>query len=200
MKRNVLFAALILPLCACRSNESDDRALESQSPYPSAETRSTNPLPTATSITAAERSFAEQALRGGQFEVESSRLALGKASSETVRDFANMMILDHGQANQDLERLARKKGIYTSTMLDAEHQAKLEELRLLDGPAFDQRFQRMQIEAHDAAIVLFEKASRECHDADLRQFAVRTLPTLQKHRSHLDDVVVATSEGTSGGR
>jgi putative membrane protein len=188
MNRCAFIAVFALSLCACRSHDrSDERRSESPSSGMS--------QPSSASLTSAERNFAEKALRGGQFEVETSRLALQKASSGQLRDFANMMITDHGQANRDLESLARRKGIYAPTTLDAEHQAKLDELRRLDGPQFDEEYRKMQIEAHDAAIQLFERASQECRDTDLRTFASQTLPTLQKHRSHLDEVSVATSAG-----
>ena len=199
MNRSVLFAALVLPLCACRSHDRGEDVYDPQSRDMSNPSQSTTYQPPAANLTASERSFAETALRGGQFEVEASRLALAKASSGMVRDFANLMITEHGQANRELENLARKKGIYTSTMLDPEHQAKLEDLRRLDGPEFDRRYQQMQIEAHDQAIALFERTSRECRDADLRTFATRLLPVLQRHRDHLDDVAVATSRTGLGG-
>ena len=191
MHRSAFLAALLLSLCACRSHDrSDEGRSESSS---SASTGMSQPSSAA--LGEGERTFAENALRGGQFEVEASRLALQKAASGQVRDFANMMITDHGQANRDLENLARKKGIYPPTTLDAEHQSKLDDLRRLDGPEFDEEYRKLQIEAHDAAIQLFERASRECRDKDLRDFASSTLPKLQKHRSHLDDVSVATSAG-----
>jgi putative membrane protein len=200
MNRSVL-TFLALSLCvACRSqDQSSDHASQQQqqaqmsrqkeSPDPST-SKNTDPKVMATSATLAgdDKTFAQKAIAGGRFEVESSRVALDKASSGKIRDFANMMIADHGQANQELENLAQKKGLSVPTTLSADMQAKLDELRRLDGSAFDTRYREMQIDAHDDAIRLFRKASTDAQDQDLRAFATKTLPTLQKHRDRLDEI------------
>ena len=203
-----VIAFLALSLCACRSQDrnSDHTSQQQQaqmsrrkeSPEPST-SKDTDPKVMATSATLAgdDKTFAQKALAGGRFEIESSRIALDKASSGKIRDFANMMIADHGQANQELENLARKKGLSIPTTVAADSQAKLDELRQLDGDAFDTRYREMQMDAHDEAIRLFQKASKEAQDQDLRAFASKTLPTLQKHRDRLDEI--QNSPSPSGG-
>ena len=210
MNRCVL-AFLVLSLCACRSEDrssnhsppaSEQQAQmsrEKESPEPST-SKNTDPKVMATSSTLAsdDKTFAEKALSGGRFEVESSRIALEKAYSGKIRDFANMMIADHGQANQELENLARQKGVSVPTTLDADAQAKVDELRQLDGDPFDKRYREMQIDAHDEAIRLFQKASRDAQDRDVRSFATKTLPTLQKHRDRLDEIQNNSGTGVGG--
>ena len=197
MNRRVLVAAaLVSTLWACKSNgREDDRSSEPEYQDLSRQSAGTSTRASTPKLSSEERRFTEEALRSGQFEIEISRLALQKASSGKVRDFATMMVADHGQANRDLESLARKNGIYAPTTLDPDNQAKLDELRRLDGPAFDKEFQEVQVALHDRAIRSFDEASRECRDEELRNFVIRTLPTLQQHRSYLDDVAVATSKG-----
>jgi len=46
--------------------------------------------------------FAETATVAGMFEVESSHLALEKATKPRLKEFAQMMIDDHGKANDEL--------------------------------------------------------------------------------------------------
>jgi len=132
--------------------------------------------------------FVRNAIQGGVFEVESSRVALEKASSGAVRAFATTMIDDHGKANTDLNAIARRNRGDVPETLDEEHQKKLEDLKKLEGPAFDREYLRCQIAAHDAAIALFERASRESQDRELKDFATRTLPVLRNHRTRLDDI------------
>ncbi len=209
MNRCVL-AFLALSLCACRSQDRSDSYPTSQqqqaqssrqkeSPDPST-SKNTDPKVMATSATLAgdDKTFAEKAIRGGQFEIECSRVALDKATSGKIRDFANMMIADHGQANQELESLAQKKGLSVPSTPDSSAQSKLDELRQLDGEAFDTRYREMQIDAHDEAIRLFRKASNEAQDQDLRAFATKTLPTLQKHRDRLDEIQNNSSQNGGG--
>ena len=137
-----------------------------------------------------DQRFVEQASRGGLFEVESSRLALEQRSSQETRKFARMMIDDHGKTNQELATLARSKSLRASADLDNYHQEKLDELRHVEGAEFDVKYRQCQIKAHDEAIALFERASRECKDAELKAFATRLLPTLRDHRAQLDSTVI----------
>jgi putative membrane protein len=204
-----VIAFLALSLCGCRSQDRNSEhtseqqqqaqmSRQKESPEPST-SKNTDPKVMATSVTLAadDKTFAQEAIAGGRFEVESSRIALDKSSSGKIRDFANMMIADHGQANQELENLARTKGLSIPTALAADMQAKLDELRQLGGDAFDTRYREMQIDAHDEAIRLFRKASNDAQDKDLRAFASKTLPTLQKHRDRLDEI--QDNSSSSGG-
>jgi hypothetical protein len=40
----------------------------------------------------------------------------------------------------------------------------------------------MQVRAHDKTVALFEQAAQQCQDADLKQWAAKTLPTLKEHQ------------------
>jgi putative membrane protein len=194
-------ALLTLALCACRGNSHDEdadyvsssgaRAGESSGVHAteaggkstgvSASTASAAPP----AVTAGDREFVEKAAVGGRFEVESSELALSKGVSGSLRDFAEMMVADHSKANAELTQLAKSKALQPPAKLDAKHQQDLDKLSALSGEEFERTYREMQTQAHEDAIRLFEKATAECKDADLREFAQRTLPTLRKHREHI---------------
>lgn len=55
--------------------------------------------------------FIQQAAISGMSEVQLSRLALKNAQSSAVKQFAAMMVKDHGGANAELKALATAKGI-----------------------------------------------------------------------------------------
>ena len=137
-------------------------------------------------LSTGDRRFLEQAGQGGRFEVESSNLALLKGVSGSTRDFAQLMLDDHVKANAELERLAGNKGLQLAVKLDAAHQESLDQLANLDGETFEHAYREIQVKAHDEALSLFEKAAEDSQDAELREFAKRTLPMLRKHREHLD--------------
>jgi predicted outer membrane protein len=59
---------------------------------------------------------------------EGTVLAKQKASSAEVKSFAEQMIQDHTKANQELEQLAKQKGITVPAALDNEGQAKIDKL------------------------------------------------------------------------
>jgi putative membrane protein len=60
---------------------------------------------------ATSNDFVDKAAAGGIAEIETSRLALEKSQSADVKAFANMMITDHGKANDELAAIAKKNDI-----------------------------------------------------------------------------------------
>ena len=202
MSRALSFVLLGLTLAACRSNDRDTE--QSSSPQP-ADWEASDPYGTRTERETAKTSaderdaqeakkpwndddFVRKAVQAGEFEVEISRLADEKASSGDVKTFATTMIEDHGAANETLDGLVRAKRITLPKDMGTVHQEKLEQLKELEGPQFDREYTMCQIKAHDEAIALFERATREARDREIRDFAVKTLPTLRRHRSMLTDI------------
>jgi putative membrane protein len=202
MYRHQLAFLFVAALCACRSGgDHSEPARRGNSDiggsgdYSDAASRSAGPEETTVhtreasaerAISEAERQFVAHALASGIFEVESSRIALEKGLSDFYRDFARTMVDDHGRTNLKLTALAQRKGIKVSDEMTHEQQLMIEELQSLSGAEFEARYHKIQVDAHDDAIALFERAGRELTDADLRDFATSTLPKLREHRSHLD--------------
>lgn len=190
MHHRKLFAALALVLCACHSDHST-----SYDTKPSTRSSASLNETSARQFSARDREFIDKAVQGGMFEIESSRLALEKNASAQNRSFANMMIEDHTKANQALEKIVHEKGGTVPITLSPDMQDKIDELRQATGAAFDHTYHDMQVKGHDDAITLFERASRDSDDGDLKSFAARTLPTLRMHRNHLDQ----DGSGVTGG-
>lgn len=132
--------------------------------------------------------FLTKAAVAGRFEVESSELAVLQATTPEIRDFAQLMVTDHGAALQDLEDLAKQKGATVPKELDSEHAARLSTLRDLHGLEFDRQYRDMQVTAHKDAIALFERAASESKDADVKALAERLLPTLRTHQEKLNEI------------
>lgn len=144
------------------------------------------PLEEGPTIVMMDREFVTKAAQAGLFEVESSKLALDKNVSPAMRDFAKMMIKDHEAAHGELRDIAKRKNIEVPKDLDGEHAGRVAELSRLDDQQFERRYREMQVLAHEDAVTLFERGSRELRDAELRAFAVETLPVFEKHMRHLE--------------
>lgn len=132
--------------------------------------------------------FIQKAAIGGLFEVESSELAVLQATTPFVRDFAQMMVVDHGDSNRQLETIVREKGGQMPKELDAEHQRRLTTLRDQKGIDFDRQYRDMQVTTHKDAIALYERASTSCEDRDLKAFATKLLPALREHQRRLNEM------------
>ena len=125
--------------------------------------------------------FVKTAALDGMTEVELGKLAASKSSTSDVKKFAQKMVQDHEQANQQLTAIARAKGLAVPTKLDAKHEAMVKELSSKSGAAFDSAYASHMAKAHTKAVALFEAASQSS-DSDLAAFAKKTLPTLQEHQ------------------
>jgi len=135
-------------------------------------------------LSAADRSFVTEAAGSGLYEVAVARLATEKASDPAVKDYAAMLLDHHRQANDKLKLVAKDKGITVPAEIPAAKQRKIDALSQASGAAFDRQFiQEVGLHDHKNDIALFEKASKNAKDSEVRSFAENTLPTL---RSHLD--------------
>ena len=52
----------------------------------------------------------------------------------------------------------------------------------MHGKAFDQHYMRLMVGDHDKAVKLFRQESGSGHNAELKQFAQKTLPTIEQHQ------------------
>lgn len=135
-------------------------------------------------LSSADRNFFMQAAMSGMKEVELSRLAVTRASSDALRQFAQQMVDDHTRTNAELMQLASSKGVSLPAAPDAKLQAMLTRMGALSGAGFDRAYHKEAgVNEHQKAVKLFERTSTRAQDADVRAFAARTLPALRMHLS-----------------
>ncbi len=126
------------------------------------------------------KEFVEKASAKGLAEIETSKMALKKGTSQEVKTFAQTMIDDHTKANQELKTLAKNKKLDTANDKTLMDQAKGQVLKLRDGESFDEAYANNQVAAHEQTIELFRQAST-IKDPELKAFADKTLPKLEHH-------------------
>jgi putative membrane protein len=125
--------------------------------------------------------FLKEAAIGGMAEVQLSKIAQ-KSQNPDVKSFADRMVRDHTAANEQLTAVAAGLGVELPKTLDSEHEKLRERLQTLHGKAFDEQYMHVMVEDHDKAIKLFQQEVRAGHDAELKRFAQKTLPTLEEHQ------------------
>jgi putative membrane protein len=126
--------------------------------------------------------FVKKAALDGMTEVEAGKVALTKSQDPAIRSFAERMVADHGKANKELTSIAERKGLNPPKQLDADHKQMLDTLKGKSGKEFDQAYAEHMNMDHSKAVALFESAAKS-DDADLAQFATKTLPTLKEHKA-----------------
>lgn len=125
--------------------------------------------------------FAMKAAEGSMFEIEAAKVALQKSSNKMVKDMATMIKDDHTKASEELMALAKTKNITLPVGLSNEKMEDVNKLASLSGKDLDEKFVSMMKDDHEKDTDMFRKASENLEDADLKAWAGKTLPTLEKH-------------------
>lgn len=129
----------------------------------------------------ASADFLVKAADGGMAEVECGQLAQSKATNAKVKSFASMMVNDHTGANAQVKSLAGARNITLPTSVSDEHKKAKDELSKKSGADFDKAYMDQMVDDHQKTINLFEKASGDVNDAEVKTFADNTLPKLRMH-------------------
>lgn len=133
-------------------------------------------------LTPAEETFVVKAASDGLYEVEVSQMAADKAKAEPVKGFASMLVDHHSAANAELKALAESRNVKLPDEVPDDKQAKIDKLEKAPDAQFDQQYVKtVGIEDHKTDIALFEKASKEVKDPELKAWIDKTLPTLREH-------------------
>lgn len=134
-------------------------------------------------ISPSTQDFITQAAISDLFEIESAKLAVARSTDGPTKAFAETMLKDHGTTTEELKTIVRAADLKEQlpTQLDSAHQKKLDELQGLNGAEFTKAYRRMQEDAHEAAVSLFKRYAAEGELPVLKDWAGRTLPSLQHH-------------------
>ncbi len=117
-------------------------------------------------------------------EVELGKLAQTRGTVNHVKELGEMMVKDHNMAQSDLQALAAKKQVTIPTTLTDKGMSANKKLMDTKDPKFNKEYADMMVSGHKDAISIFEKASTNAQDADIREWATSMLPALRKHLDH----------------
>lgn len=131
------------------------------------------------------RDFASLAAMSDLFEIQTGEMAGSQAGSKAVKQFGKMLVKDHGKSSKQLAKLAKAAGIegLLPAALDQRHAVIADSLKDARGESFDAAFAQIQVQAHQEGIALFKAYAANGDDAQLKAFAKKGLPVLEKHLS-----------------
>ena len=150
--------------------------------------------------TRAEQSFLNEAARGGMMEVELGRVATQNESNDRVKEFGQRMVDDHSKANDDLKGLASRENVTLPTAVSKDEQKQIDRLSKLHGAAFDKAYMQAMLQDHEKDVAKFRQESKTASDPDVKDFASRTLPTLEEHLRMAKDITGQSGRTTAGTR
>ena len=136
--------------------------------------------------------FVKMVLSSNKFEIDSSKLAVDKASSAEVKAFAEQMIADHTKAGEEFMATLKKEGQEPpAAELTPKHRDQLKQIEGAGNQDFDATYVSLQEAAHVEAVGLFRAYSEKPDDPALGEFAKKTLPTLEMHFDHVKKLAAA---------
>jgi len=130
--------------------------------------------------TASPESFMKEAAQGGMAEVEMGKLAQQKSQNPEIKKFGQMMVTDHTAAGNDLKALAAKKNTTLPTDVGS-HKSTIDSLSKESGAGFDKAYVNAMISDHEADLKDFQKQAQNSSDPDVKAFAAKVVPVIQKH-------------------
>jgi putative membrane protein len=128
-------------------------------------------------------------------DAHEGQMAANQASRADVKDFAKTLVRDHTEAYQHLSELAAKTGISIPKGIDAAKDRTILQLVHSKGDRFDRQFAQDQIAAHRQAVVAFKREAAHGQDADVKGYAIKMIPVLEKHLHLAEECAKPTKHG-----
>jgi putative membrane protein len=135
----------------------------------------------------ATKIYVQQTSIGDLFRIEASKLAKDKSTDPAIRTFAAEVVEEHSKTTRRLKDLVANAQLESQlpTGLDKDHEAKVDELRKMQGPEFDRAYLDMQLKGHESALTLHQTYARAGQAEPLRAFANDAAQTVERHLAEL---------------
>jgi putative membrane protein len=127
--------------------------------------------------------FVKEAASSDMFEMQSSKLAVERATDDRVKTYAQQMIADHEKTSTEMKSMVQAANLKVEipTAMLPTHQKMMDKLTGLNGADFTKQYVDDQVTAHKEAVNLFERYGKGGEDEQLKNWASKTLPSLQHH-------------------
>jgi putative membrane protein len=185
---SILFIGCVCVFAACNSSNNSNSVDSAQSindsMLPDSNSMDNSSMSSAP-VSQEDADWAAKVANANMTEIELSKVAQTKATSDRLKNFANMMVDDHTKAGDQLKQLAATKNITLPANLDGDSQKMLDNLNKKSGKDFDKAYTDDMLDGHKDAVDAFQKGSNNLQDADLKNFATQTLPTIQMHQDSI---------------
>ncbi len=117
-------------------------------------------------------------------EIRLGQLAQQMGTTPYIKDLGKMMESAHKKSYDDLTALAYRKNIAIPSAPTDNAQKDYLDLSAKTGNDFDKAYADLMVSKHQDAIDLFEKASADCNDTEIKNWASVSLPDLRTHLNH----------------
>lgn len=185
---------LLLAACGGATNSGNDSAGNSgESSNASAYARDDAQMANEAAAGAQAKSpqeFVDIASASDAYEIASSRMALTKATTPQVKQFAERMVSEHTASTAKLKQAAAaaQPAALPRPMMTPEQQADIRLLTNANGQAFEKAYIEQQIGAHDKTYAALSGYAANGTAPSLKAFAGETAPVVAGHLAMLREL------------
>jgi putative membrane protein len=138
---------------------------------------------TVTGDITADMPFVRMAASSNVMEIRLGQIAQNQASNQAVKQFAQRMVTDHNQMQQQLRSTAASMGQNFTPTMNPQHEQEVSRLQGLNGQEFDRAYMTAMIRGHQQEVNEFQTRSQTARSVQIRNLASSSLPMLQQHLS-----------------
>ncbi len=138
----------------------------------------------------ADSNFIRLASIGNVSEIETAKIAVSKTADSVVLSFAQQMLMEHTNAQNDLKTMG---GVVGFTVKDTTYAANatITQLASLTGRAFDSTYIHTQLPEHQAAISFYTEELNNGNQMNVRAYANTILQNIRVHYQRADSIATA---------
>jgi len=128
-----------------------------------------------------EKRFVKDALQSGLTDVELAKVAVNKATSDSIKQFAQKTIDDRSKTNDELKQIASNEKINVPDSLDSKQQSKIDKMSKLSGADFDRAYMKDQVKNQQNELREFQQEAQRGNDPQVKSFASKTVAALDEN-------------------
>ena len=138
--------------------------------------------PISDQISQQDRNFALSSSQFINAQISMSQLALKNGQDDSVLEYSQMILDDNNASKIEFNAILAAKKIDASDVISPEMQTQINELTLLTGEAFDERYIDFQILNLDNSVSMFENQVDNGLNFTIKGFAEKTLDAIKDHK------------------
>lgn len=139
---------------------------------------------TSAKLSSADQNLMMQVAKGGMMQLEMSRVALQKANSPQVRQFAQAEVDEQTGLSAKLQEIARAKGVTLPSVPDAETKAMLTKLQNASGASLDKMYMdESGVKGHEKLDKVMSTVKSSASDPSLKGIGQAAHPLVKTHLS-----------------
>lgn len=150
-------------------------------------------------LTHSTQGFVTAAATSDMYEVTAGKIALQRAQSPAVKEFAQKMIDAHTATTAKLKGIIASNNINVTppAHVDNRRQGLLDDLRGAKAEDFDHRYVSQQVAAHKEADTLMREYAEEGDNAAIKDFAATTDKAVKTHLSMAQKLDASTKSASN---